>query len=308
MEKLTLIVNPAAGKGAGRKLQQRLLAELRRRNMQHDVRVTGGPGDAMALARSAVSSVVVAVGGDGTVNEVANGLLGSSKVLAVIPTGSGNDFIKSIGVPHAVNEAVDCLSAGTVAKVDVGTVRCTERSASSNSSHRCFVNGVGVGFDAAVAARTSEITYLRGTALYVMAVFQTLGKYRAPLFDIAVDEHRQRTRNLLVAIGNGRCAGGGFYLTPDAEVSDGLLDVSLIDDLPLHKILRLMPKMMRANHHDLEGVNSMRGKNISLSAETPFFVHADGEVIGRSVTQVDIEIRPQELEVIVGEKAAGRHG
>jgi diacylglycerol kinase (ATP) len=293
----TVIVNPAAGKGKGRRVFKSIRQEFERRGIEFGLVETRGPGDATIAARDAMTPVVVAVGGDGTVNEVANGLAGSPKALGIIPAGSGNDFIKSIGIPRNSREAIDILFQDLRRRIDTGRVSCIGKTAPDKRG-RIFVNGVGVGFDAAVAVRTRKIPYLSGTALYVAGVLQTLAQYSPPEFELSMDHTTNRSRNLLIAIGNGKCAGGGFYLTPDAVVDDGLLDVCVIEPKSIPKILRLMPKVMRGEHHDVVGVSFFREKHLRISSGTEFSVHADGEIAGEQVHEVTIEVLPATLEVV----------
>jgi YegS/Rv2252/BmrU family lipid kinase len=263
------------------------------------VALTEGAGHATALAREATGNVVVAVGGDGTVNETANGILGSGKTLGVIPAGSGNDFIKAVRIPGRLGRAFECLLTGKTVEIDVPSVRCS-RSDGGNSTYRHFVNGVGIGFDAAVAVRVGEIRFLRGTALYMLAVFQTLGRYRAPHFSVDVDDRRRSSHLMLIAIGNGPCAGGGFYLTPEASTTDGVLDVCMIEEIGLGKLLRVMPKVLRGRHRGDPAVSFEHGREITVSAPEAFFVHADGEIVGRDVNNVTVSLQAGRLPVIVG--------
>lgn len=269
--------------------------------LKHEALVTQHEGHATILARQATSDVVVAVGGDGTVNEVANGIFGSAKTLAVIPVGSGNDFVKSIGIPLDFSGAFQHLLADKRQAIDCGSVRCRKLSEQTNSTESIFVNAVGIGFDAAVAERTTHIHNLSGTALYLAAVFQTLGKYRSASFTITIDSNSSKSRNLLIAIGNGRCAGGGFYLTPNASVSDGLLDVCTIEEMSVPRILHLMPKVMKGKHAGLRGVQMTRASEIDVTAPEEFYVHADGQIVGRGVNEVHIEVRRRVLSVVVGD-------
>ena len=186
--------------------------------------------------------------------------------------------------------------------MDVGIVRCSGAdvlaSEADAGGKRYFVNGVGVGFDAAVAVRTREIRFLSGTALYLLAAFQTLGKYDSPSYDITFDGTERRSRNLLMAIGNGFCAGGGFFLTPDARVDDGLFDLCVVERASVPRILLLMPQAMRGKHGSAPEVKFYRAKKITIRSETPFYVHADGEIVGRRVTEVQISLLPKALTVI----------
>ncbi len=296
MNRYTFIVNPEAGHGMGRHVMAELKRILHRKQVSHELVVTSCAGHATTLGREARSSVVVAVGGDGTVNEVANGLVKTEKVLGVIPAGSGNDFIKSISVPRRVEAAVERLLSGTRRRIDLGHVRCGARA--SNEPGRYFVNGVGIGFDAAVAERTRHIRILRGTALYLAAVLQTLGRFTAPHFTLRVDGKAYDKQRLLIAVGNGRCAGGGFYLTPAADVGDGLLDICAVDDRSVVSILRLMPRVMRGKHTEADGLNFIKGREISVLSDRPFYVHADGEIVGANVSELEIRVCPEALTII----------
>jgi diacylglycerol kinase (ATP) len=299
MNKYTFIVNPTAGKGAGKKVFRSLEGALKEKGIAYQVVETTGPGHATQAARTADTPVVVSVGGDGTINEVANGLSGSGKHLGIIPAGSGNDFIKSVHISGKPLRALETLMQGSVRTVDIGSVRCTPtKEGAGNFEPRLFVNGVGVGFDAAVAARTREIKYLSGTALYVLAVLQTLGKYTPPTFNIESVGFTRQTKGLLIAIGNGTCAGGGFYLTPDARVDDGVLDICSVNDKNIFQILSLMPRVMRGKHHNVPGVTFFREKALTITADEPFFVHADGEIVGANVRRVEVGLISQKLSVI----------
>jgi len=299
MNQFTFIVNPSAGKGGAKKVFNAIRSDLDGRRIAYEFVETTGPGHATDAARRAATPAVVSVGGDGTINEVVNGLNGSTARLGIIPAGSGNDFIKSIGVPRRPSHALSVLLEGNTRTVDVGTVRCTPgKEGEGNFGTRLFVNGVGVGFDAAVAARTREIGYLSGTALYILAVLQTLGKYTPPRFTIRSAAFSREARGLLIAIGNGQCAGGGFYLTPDAAVDDGLLDVCSVDEKNIFQILRLMPKVMRGKHHNVPGVKFFRSNELVISSDEQFYVHADGEIVGANVRRVEIGVRAGQINVI----------
>jgi diacylglycerol kinase (ATP) len=299
MSEYFFIVNPAAGQGSGRKAAEVLSELLRRHTVVHKMAFTQRPGHARELAQSAEGRFVVAVGGDGTINEVSNALQNTDRVLGVIPTGSGNDFIKSAGIPRRIEDALDLILRGRIRRIDAGRV-CVGVSGNGSIQYapaRIFVNGVGVGFDAAVAYRTTQIRYLRGTALYLLAVLQTLGKFRPPYFTVRVDGSSWSGRHLLVATGNGKCAGGGFYLTPAAEVDDGFLDVCAIEDVSVIKVLRLIPSVMQRKQIQDRQVKYMRGKVIELSSSDHFAVHADGEIIGREVQAVKLEVLPEAMQI-----------
>ncbi len=298
----TFVLNPAAGKGTGAKLLGILEKILHRRGVRHSIVLTEQPGDGTRLARKADSDIVVAVGGDGTINEVANGIFGTGKILGVVPAGSGNDFIKSASIPQDPAAAIELVLSGKPATIDVGTVLCSTDPLPAllpdDLEGRCFVNGVGIGFDAAVAVRTRQIRYLTGIPLYLLAVFQTLGRYKSPLFELKIDSRTEARKHLLVAVGNGRSAGGGFFLTPDAILDDGLLDVCLIDDVSVPTILKLLPRVLWGGHRNAKQVNFKRCKSIDIFSADRFYVHADGEIVGDRVRYVRIGIKEKAIPVI----------
>lgn len=299
MAEYAIIVNPAAGKGSGRKAAERFLGLLRRHAVDHKVFFTQRAGHATELAQQVDARFVVAVGGDGTINEVANALQNTDRILGVIPTGSGNDFIKSAGIPRRIEDALELILRGRIRRIDAGlvSVGVFANGSIQFGPARLFVNGVGVGFDAAVACRTTQIRYLRGTALYLLAVLQTLRKFRPPYFRVRVDGLCWDARHLLIATGNGKCAGGGFYLTPEAEVDDGFLDVCAIGDVSLFKVLRLIPSVMKRKQIQDAQVKYLRAKTIELSSSDLFSVHADGEIVGRDVQGVRLEVLPGALQI-----------
>jgi diacylglycerol kinase (ATP) len=301
--KYSFIVNPVAGHGRSARVIPLVQQELAARGIPFEVLISSHPGESEALAGRSQGAIVVAVGGDGTINEVVNGIP-SGRTLGIIPTGSGNDLIKSLSLPKKPGEAFEALLRGKTSEIDLGRVRCAQENNSQNPAvitERLFSNGVGVGFDASVAIRKGEIPYLRGTPVYVLAVLQTLLHYTAPTFSLCTNGSPSTSHKLLLAaIGNGRCAGGGFYLTPNADPGDGQLDVTLVDDVPVWKILALMPSVMKGKHLGNPAVRSLRTSHLVLQSGTPFNVHADGEIVGRNVLRVEISLHTARLSVICG--------
>ncbi len=293
MSKYTFVLNPKAGKGRAAKLHNRLAELIHDSGIDGSIFLTEYIGHAIEIARSADSEYVCAIGGDGTINECVNGIMGSPKVLGILPAGSGNDLIKSLSIPKELETAFNVLLSGRVRSIDIGEVLC-------DGQGRHFINGVGIGFDAAVANRTKSIRHLTGTLLYLVAVLQTLGSYKSPKFTIRLDSLELCSHNLLIAIGNGRCAGGGFYLTPDALIDDGLLDVCMIREIPIRKILTIMPKVMKGTHTNDQNVSMHRVEGLTIHADRPFYVHADGEIVGEGVRSVNTRIIPQGIRIIGG--------
>jgi diacylglycerol kinase (ATP) len=300
LTEFTFVMNPMAAKGAAKKIDtivERLLPGF---GSTYEIVRTERPGHATEIAREAQSRVVVAVGGDGTINEVVNGLVATGKVLGIIPAGSGNDFIKSAGIPKDILKSIGILRSAKARQIDLGTVACgTQQAGSMNyAPKRYFVNGVGIGFDGQVAWRVSQSKHLRGTLAYFVAVLKTLNNYDSPEFSIALDDVVSKGRKLLLATGNGKCAGGGFYLTPEAAIDDGWLDTCAIEDVPVRRILRLIPAVMSGKPLSHPAVSYARAKKIRVESPQKFYVHADGEVVGHNVSGVVMEVVPRGVDLL----------
>lgn len=184
MIRFCFIVNPVAGRRRGEKIIPDLPGMLSRRNVSFSIEVTRYHKEATLIAKRASKDfdVIVAVGGDGTVNEVANGIINSGKALGVVPIGSGNDFVKMFEIQLDLENAIDTLISSRSQLIDIGEICTYERTEPSCSPQevRYFVNGVGIGFDAAVAHESTKMKHLRGLPLYLTAVFRTLVKFKTP--------------------------------------------------------------------------------------------------------------------------------
>lgn len=294
--KIALIVNPAAGRGRALRNAEAALPALKRCGLVPEVHTTTRAGEAVTLAAEANASTVVAVGGDGTVQEVVNGVFGSGKSVGILPSGSGNDLSKSLGIPGKLSKAVEVLHDNALRRIDIGEL--TASDSGSGTSSRLFVNGVGVGFDAAVAVRTRSFRFLSGLPMYAGALLGTLGRYRAPVFRVRSEEQEFSGTRLLVAIGNGHSAGGGFLLTPRARPDDGWLDLCTIQELSPVGILGLVPSVLRGRHLSRPDVTWFRFRNLSLETDPGVPVHADGEIVGTAVRKLEVRLHPESLEVV----------
>jgi len=296
-----LIVNTTAGKGyAGRVLPeaQKYLAHY---GVNYDLVHTKASGQGVELAQEAALAGyerVVAMGGDGTTDEVVNGLLlaaeqGHEAVLGVIPVGSGNDFSYAVGIPGDLEGACQRLAQGRIRTVDV--IRATV-----DGEPRIFDNSVGLGFDADVALETRKMKRVRGFLMYLWGVFRVLatnGRWPYPM-RITVDgqplPHQAVT---LITVANGPRAGGGFYLTPDAQPDDGLLDVCVADRLGRLGILQLLPHAMRGTHVDKKPVTMLQARHVLIEGERGLPGHVDGEVLCTQGRRIEFEILPGRLKV-----------
>lgn len=299
----TFILNPIAGNGRVGRRRGRLEKEIAAAGLAAEILISEGPGHAEALAVDAArdGDAVVAVGGDGTVHEVGLGLVRSGRRahLGVLPLGTGNDFVKLIGMPGNIGAGVRALAEALPEAVDAGRVRCEEQSGSVES---LFLNAVGAGFDAAVAQIAPSYKFLPGVAGYLVAVLRTLGSWNAPHADIRVESGEETFRYqrplFLVTAGNGISSGGGFYLTPDASATDGLLDVCIIDNLPVRRVITLIPAALRGGHVSEPEVTMRRASRIVIELSAPVPVHVDGEILSGAVVRMEVDVLPAAISVL----------
>jgi len=299
-----IILNPWAGRGLAGQKRPALESALKAADIPYTLLTTTARGAATGLTMQGLergATTVVAVGGDGTINEVVNGLLrapasSSRQVrLGVVPFGTGSDFIKMFDGMAAgdIGGAVRRLSRGTVRPVDAGLVRV------DHDAGRYFINGLGMGLDAQAANEALKITRLKGLAVYLVAILRALVNYKAYPMTVCYDEARVQRRLLFTTIGNGRCQAGGFWLTPQAQIDDGLLDVCMIDNLRLDEILRYLPRVMKGTHIYLKQATMGRAREITVEVSAPIPVATDGEVIATRARQISVAVLPQVLEVLV---------
>ena len=310
MAAVAVVLNPSSGRGRAAAQQADLAHALAAAGLAAHFLVTARPGHAVELARDAVRAgygIVAAAGGDGTVSEVVNGLMAAASpgqpagTLALLPFGSGNDFAAHLGVPGALAGAVDVIAAGCTRRIDVGYVCCHEEG---QTTSRYFNNGMGVGLEAAVTLASYTVRRLQGLSLYLAAALKTLPRFRA--VDVTLTAHagdggmwQRHAPTLMVTVGNSPRSGGGFYLTPDARVDDGALDVCVATDVSVGRRFVLLPKALRGRHTDDAAVTMLRVTSLHLVAPAGIPVQLDGEVVARAATQVDVTLLPASLDVIV---------
>jgi diacylglycerol kinase (ATP) len=314
MAKTLVILNPVSGNGRAEKRWSQIAAALRGGGLNFDLARTTAPRAGVSIAEQAKRDgyeTLIAVGGDGTTNEVANGLLRASQgepagTLGVIPVGSGNDFTKMLsGLPQPGSpeltwrESIPRLLAATTRWVDVGRVRADSPAPGFDAAAHYYVNGLDTGFGAIVAMHAHGIPLLQGTAMYLAAVLKTLIKYSVPRVKIEIDEDPIEQPSTMIAVGNGRCIGGGFWITPTARNDDGLLDVMIAEGLGRVGILSLLPKVMKGTHLGDPRVAFKQGVRIAIESPDPLIIETDGEIPFIGAHRVEIELLPKRLRVIV---------
>ena len=302
--KVKIILNPVADMGNAYKVANDLrpiIAEYGKADWSGTVY----PTHATELAEQAGEQgfdMVIAMGGDGTVHEVINGLMRIPAeirpVLGVVPVGSGNDFAHSIGVSMDSAHALAHALNGEPSTIDIGLMT------DENGRQEYFDNTVGVGFDAVVTIRSHKLPVVRGFLMYLTAVIQTiiLNHEPAKMRLEADGEHWEQT-NLMVAICNGPREGGGFMVAPEARSDDGILNYMMITKCSRPMMFRLIPEVMNGTHGRFDLVKMGTCRKFSLASERPVYIHADGEIytsFGSNLRKVDFEILPGALNVVKG--------
>ena len=243
------------------------------------------------------AGLVVAVGGDGTVNEVVSGIAGLDGVeLAVIPRGTGVDFVRTFGIPTKLEGAVAAALGGKTREIDAG--RAAFRAWSGDATETWFVNAAGVGMSGAVAKRTNESSKaLGGKASYLWSTLAVFARWRNTEVRVSVDEETRTGRMHEVVVANGRFIGGGMMITPEAEPDDGLFDVLLIGDVTKADLVRTLPKIYRGTHLPHPKAELLRGATVAVDSEHPLPIQLDGEQPG--TTPVRFELVPKALRLRV---------
>ena len=255
---------------------------------------TDGPGHGADLAERAArdgAHHVVAVGGDGTVHDVANGILryGTATTLGVIPVGTGNDFAKLVGVyRHDPVRAVARLVSARAQRFDVGRV-----------GEVYFVNSMGFGFGPEVVRVRNASPARSGWLSYLSAVPRAFFGFRPPLFEVSAAEHRERGYMMMVEVCNGTTAGGAYRFAPAANPADGYLDVCLVRRVSLLRFLIAIPRVMRGTHAAMKEVTLFRTRELTLRAEAPLLMHLDGELRAPEAQTCTVRVVPRALNVLV---------
>jgi diacylglycerol kinase (ATP) len=300
-----IIVNPNAGQGAAAKVVSRLGERLRALGIEHSLELTREPWHAADLARTAALEgygVVVAAGGDGTANEVLNGVMearltgGSAVAMGVIPVGRGNDFAFGAGVPLSLEPALQALAAGHQRAIDVGRV-----TGGLYPSGRYFGNGVGIGFDAIAGLEAAKLRRLRGVAGYAYAALRLLATYSgAPLLRVVAGAEEMTERAAMVSVMNGRRMGGAFFMAPSAANDDGVLELCLTRETGRLAMFGLFVRFLRGTQAASPAVRVASASRLTVEAlEGLLVAHVDGETICTAGTSLEIECLPRAVDLIV---------
>lgn len=286
------IINPKAGKGKALEIISEIKKIFKEIEEEFIIEITERPGHATELVKNYVKEEnyrVYAVGGDGTLNEVLNGMVSSHSCLGVIPTGSGNDFVKSICKKTMSQDILKNTILGETKLIDLAKI-----------NDRYFINISSVGIDAEVtdnARKLKKFPFISGGMAYMLSFFNTIFSYKCRDIELKIDDREIASQITLLALANGKYYGGGMKVAPYADIQDGVLDICVVDKLSRTRMVALFPKLIKGEHTEEEEVSFYKGKNVTLKANEEIAVNIDGEIIKSQ--KINFNIIPQSIKVII---------
>ena len=295
------LVNPASANGSTGRRWPELARRAAAAGLEGATLFSERQGHLAELAREAAldgAELLVVVGGDGSVNEVVNGLagLGRQPAVAVVPRGTGWDFSRTFGIPRKIDDAVQIALQGDVRTIDLG--RASYRAWDGSDATAWFANVASAGMSGAIAKRANETTKaLGGKASYLWATFAVFSGWEATEIEVAVDGERRAGPMFDVVIANGRFFGGGLEICPEAEPDDGLFDVLTIGDVTKRDLVLTMPKMYRGTHLPHPKAELLRGSSVTVTSETPLPIELDGEQPGTTPATFEVAAGALRLRV-----------
>jgi len=303
MSPAKIIVNPYAGRWKAKAAIANIEQACQKIGLVYELAVTDEPGHGIKLAREAALagfSPIVAAGGDGSINEVVNGLMqaagdGMAGPLGIIPLGSADDFAYALDLEKEIEAACRVIQMGHTRTVDVGCV-----------NGRFFGNNSAVGLEPVVTITEAAIKWGKGVPRYILAAVKTVFSRESWRMQLTWDDGEYNGPTTLVSVGNTRRTGGAFWMTPNASVDDGYLDFVFAGELGWLKRLRLLPTLLNGSHIERPEVTYTRTTCLTIACDPPTPIQADGELFELSATRVEYTILPGRLQVIVPTAAGGK--
>lgn len=305
MKKLYFIVNPKAGNGRARLIWSSIEKQLAEQEINHECFFTERSGHGTEIARQIVESIdekkftIIVVGGDGTINEVVNGIGNhSSKArIGVIPGGSGNDFTRGYGIPRDPEMALPFLlteMSHVSPTFDLGKINLEDRR------EHFFINSTGAGFDALISYEANQSKwkgilnrFSLGQLVYVIILLKNLFSYKCSTIELMIDGKKHTfTDTWFVTVSNQPFYGGGMKIAPHAVANDGKLNVTIVHRLSRLKLLLVFLSVFWGKHLKFKEVNTFLAQKVSIHSSEPIYVHSDGEHIGSTPLQITVHHEP----------------
>jgi YegS/Rv2252/BmrU family lipid kinase len=288
-KKIVFLVNPISGIGKQKGIEKLIEERLDKTRYNPSIAYTEAPGHAAELSRKAAGEgmdIVVAVGGDGTVNEAASGLVDTATALAIVPSGSGNGLARHLKIPMNLKRAIEVINKGTIRKIDTATI-----------NDQLFVNLAGVGFDASVAKKFAAAGK-RGFSTYLRITTSSYKDYEPKQYTLVIDGKVYRRRALLISFANSSQFGNNTSIDPSASVSDGYIDVCIVGKMPFWKTFFLGPLLFLKKFDQTKYIEIIRAKEVILKRKKGKSIHLDGDpkTMGKELT---MKVNPLSLNVIV---------
>jgi YegS/Rv2252/BmrU family lipid kinase len=300
------LVNPNAGNGKGKKDWTRISDLFRKNEIDVEPVFTERKGHAIILTRDLISRgcrKIISVGGDGTLNEVVNGIFTQEHcppgdvIISMIPVGTGNDWGRMFGIPLVYEGAVQVVKEEKLMLHDIGTVTYYT---GDQKERRYFINIAGLGFESVVVKKTNrqKDRGKSGKAIYFYNLLSSLVTYRNTPVEITIDEKKSQVRIFSINVGNGRYCGGGMRQTPEAVPDDGLLDITIIKEIGRFEIIKSLKLLYDGTILSHPKVDGYRSNNLMVRSETPLWIEADGESLGH--TPAEFGIIPSVIKIVYG--------
>lgn len=302
MKSYLYIVNPISGRGRGKKVVPLIKSKS---NSTNNVQIieTQYPRHATEICKKLNNypDVIISVGGDGTLNEIVNGIvLGEKFSICVLPVGSGNDFIKNFSIDKNISDILSFIHSPRLhhsTNCDIGEISFIENSENIIKSHK-FINSSGIGFDAQVGYLKQNNTKLSGIFSYFYAVIKALFNYNMINTELEFNNTNISGRKLMISLGNGISSGGGFYLNPNAMVNDGLIDLTIFDQVSRRRLLSALPMALLNKVEKIPEASLFRSNKFKINISTPTFFHCDGEIISSELKFAEINIHRNAINFI----------
>ncbi|WP_353186284.1 diacylglycerol kinase family protein [Parapedobacter lycopersici] len=287
-KRMLFVINPISGGKKKKDVEKRILEELDPERYAVEFAVSEHPGHAYQLSAAAVSEgidAVVAVGGDGTINEVASALKGTDVRLGIVPEGSGNGLALYLGIPLNERAALKRLSRYESLTIDCGSI-----------NGQFFFNMAGIGFDASVSDRFANDN-IRGPIGYLKAVISEISTYKPKKYTLTIDGQTIEREAFMISVANSPQYGNNAYVAPQASINDGVLDVCIIHKFPLYTFPMMLFHLFNKTADQSEYVEIIPGRQIRILRETNDAVHVDGEPKEMDMT-LNIQVHPASLKVL----------